>query len=304
MFGRPKRDRSTKIYIIPTRFGFVYALAVGTMLMVGAAYGNNLVNLIAFFLASIGLVTMLQTHNNLKRISISQSRFEPGFANQATHLRTLVASTATEAHPSLEVEVPKLKPLARLAPPPDVPAQGRLKLETSFLFAKRGRFRLKRIKLSTVYPIGLFYAWRYKEIENDYFIYPQPKGLRRWPMQVSDAGLTSIASQRGGDDFREHRRFQPGDSQRHIDWRAHARGRPLLTKRFDDGSPHAVNFEWSQVSHLSFEDALSQLTLWIDIALKSETPFSLRLPTVALPANTGWAHAHACWRELALMEPT
>ena len=35
-----------------------------------------------------------------------------------------------------------------------------------------------------------------------------------------------------GDDFAGVRAYVPGESQRHIDWRAVARGQPLMTKQF------------------------------------------------------------------------
>ena len=106
-----------------------------------------------------------------------------------------------------------------------------------------------------------------------------------------------------GEDYREHRPYQSTDSARHVDWRAYARGRPLLTKRFDEGGPEAILLSWSHTTQATDEDRLSQMSLWVEMAHRSERSFSLQLPDTQIDYGRDNLHAHRCWQELASYSP-
>jgi uncharacterized protein (DUF58 family) len=293
------RFNRQRIFIIPTRYGFLFFTSVFILVMVGAAYQNNLVNLVAFFLASIGLVTMVQTHNNLKNIKLVSVSFDPGFAARPMRFQVQLENPTGETRFNLEAEIKGLKPEPLIEPSPELFAHSRVKLSTTFVFKKYGRFELKRLKVSTVYPIGLFYSWIWLDKNLIYFVYPEPKGLRQLPPSAQQHESQGSSQLQNGDDFYEHRLFRRGDSIRHIDWKAYARGRPLLIKRFLVGSPDSLVFDWEKTPGPSNESKLSQLSLWIDLALRLEKPFSLQLPDTFVPTGAGLQHAHHCWRLLA-----
>ncbi|MES2965054.1 MAG: hypothetical protein V4760_14305, partial [Bdellovibrionota bacterium] len=60
--------RKNRVYILPTGFGLVFIAGALVMILVGATYQNNLVNLLAFFMLSLVFIGMIQTHNNLKDV--------------------------------------------------------------------------------------------------------------------------------------------------------------------------------------------------------------------------------------------
>lgn len=270
------------------------------MLMAGAAYGNNLVNLLGFFLAAIGFVTMIQTHNNVRGVRVTSAQMEPGYAGSPVRLTTIIESDDNLDHFHLEADALNFKSQPRLEFSQTLYSRSKSKLSTSFKFEKRGKYKLERIKISSVYPLGLFYAWSLHKIEQDFYIYPAPHGSRELPSpRLSYQSESGAKLQFAGEDYREHRTYQSTDSARHVDWRAFARGRPLLTKRFDEGGPEAILLSWNQTSQKTDEERLGQLSLWIELAHRSERSFSLQLPHIQLDYGRDNLHAHRCWRELA-----
>lgn len=283
--------RNGKIYIVPTRFGFVFFCGIVVMLLVGATYANNLVNMLAFFLLAIALVAMVQTHNNLKNVKLQAANAEPGFAGSTITLIAALENSGTEPRFNLEVRAEKLKvdrDSENLQP-----LQGRstLRLKTSYHVDSRGRHQLRRLKISTIYPLGLFYAWMWVVSDDTYLVYPKPKGERPIPETKLDSSDGPRAtSARGGDDFYGHREFRPGDSARRVDWKAFARGRPKLIKEFDDGDPAAVVFDYDHLQNLNREDRLSQLAAWIEDAKRQRLTYALRLPHALIPAGDDYQH--------------
>ena len=92
----------------------------------------------------------------------------------------------------------------------------------------------------------------------------------------------------------------PGKSQRHIDWRAVARGQPLMTKQFAAEAEGSVHLDFSALRFHDVEERLSQLALWVIEAERARRPYSLRLPNTNIAPGLGEAHFHRCLRELSL----
>ncbi len=270
------------------------------MLMAGAAYGNNLVNLLGFFLAAIGFVAMIQTHNNIRGVKVTSAQMEPGYAGASVRLTTIIESNDNQDHFHLEADALNFVSQPRLEFAQTLFSRSRSKLATNYKIETRGKYAIKRIRISSVYPLGLFYSWSLHKFEHEFFIYPAPIGNRELPApKLSYQSEDGAKLQFAGEDYREHRPYQNTDSARHVDWRAYARGRPLLTKRFDEGGPEAIILHWNNAPQSATEAKLSQLSLWIELAQRSERSFSLQLPETQVDYGRDSLHAHRCWRELA-----
>ncbi len=294
--------KNGKIYIIPSKFGALFFVSVGTMLLIGATYSNNLVNMLAFFLLAISLVAMVQTHNNLKNVNLHLINVEPAFANTTLTIVTALENNGQGVRFNLHAQPPRLKLEREHENIMPLSARAVLRLKADYTCGQRGHHRLEKMRISTVYPLGLFYAWKWLATDETYFVYPSPKGERPLPAARLDPKETSHAVARGGDDFHGHRRYQPGDSARRVDWKAHARGRPLLIKEFDEGDPQALLFSWFELADLSTEERLSQLTAWIERARTQRLAFALKLPTVYIAAGDDLQHHTRCLEELAVYQ--
>jgi uncharacterized protein (DUF58 family) len=107
-----------------------------------------------------------------------------------------------------------------------------------------------------------------------------------------------------GDDFAGVRAYVPGESQRHIDWKAVARGQSLMTKQFAAETRGAVCLDFFELRFGDVEEKLSQLTLWVIEAERARQPYGLRLPGTEISAAVGQMHFHSCLRALSLFRPT
>jgi uncharacterized protein (DUF58 family) len=294
--------RINRIYILPTGFGFVFIAGALVMILVGASYQNNLVNMLAFFMMSLIFIAMVQTHNNLKDIALEQMIAEGAFAETEFLVTIILKNTSDQPRFNLETRLRRLKPRAVYENVHPLLPRSNLKLRATYPAVKRGLYHLKDVHVSAVFPLGLFRAWILFSGETQVYVYPKPAGhLDLSRAQVTDLDVGTLAV-RGGDDFYGHRRYQPGDSVGHIDWRARAKGRPLLVKEFNQGSPSPRLIDWFQLEGLETEARLSQLTAWINAAVLSQDVFGLRLPGQLISPAQGPAHVQRCLEALAVFD--
>jgi len=169
--------------------------------------------------------------------------------------------------------------------------------------ARRGWLPLGRVMLETHFPLGLFRAWSFVELECRCLVYPRPEhGALPPPAPSLQAGGARAHAQ-GSDDFSGLRDYQPTDSPRHVAWKSAARNENMLTKQF---AGEAVAELWLLLSDLptslGLEARLSRLAGWVLAAERSGAHYGLRLPGTELAPARGDAHRSACLEALALYQ--
>jgi hypothetical protein len=98
----------------------------------------------------------------------------------------------------------------------------------------------------------------------DYFIYPEPAGSTILPDFRSSANeAPAPTGRKSGDDFAGVRPYLPGESWRHVDWKAFARGRPLSVKQFAGGDGIELWLDGAELAEMPLESRLSQISLWV-----------------------------------------
>ncbi len=167
----------------------------------------------------------------------------------------------------------------------------------------RGEHEIRCFRLATVYPLGVMRARKRLASPQRYLVYPRPAGDSKLPV---DRALSLLAKRgtemREGDDFAGVRAYVPGESQRHIDWKAVARGQALMTKQYAAEPSGLLYLDFGSLRLNDPEDRLSQLALWIIEAERARRPYGLRLPGSAIAPSLGDAHFHRCLRALALFK--
>ena len=172
--------------------------------------------------------------------------------------------------------------------------------EVAFASERRGLYRFDSLLVRTYYPFGLFWASVRLPVGAEYFIYPKPAGSGLWPALSPGSDGAAPSHQKAGDDFSGVRAYVPGESLRHVDWKAFARGRPLSVKQFTGGGGHELWLDAAQMSRLPLEARLSQLALWIVKAEKEEIPYALKLGRTTLPLGIGQAQMRRALETLAV----
>jgi len=293
VFGR------RQLYMLPTRHGLLFALVAAVLLLASINYGNGLGYALTFLLVSVAVVSMLHTHRTLHRLRVAPGACMPVFAGETAQFELVLTNDGEAPRYGVTVEQNGTE-VARA----DVPARGSASVVLPVLARRRGRLELPAFRLATRFPLGLLYSWsRPVRLDRHCLVYPAPGAP--FPFRATPAEILrpEQGPRLGGDDFIGVREYQPGDSPRHIDWKAFARTGMLTTKQFGGGHQVLVWLDWDALPEFDIESRLSVLTRWVLDAEAAGAHYGLRLPGTVIAPDRGEAHEHACLQALALFEP-
>ncbi len=182
----------------------------------------------------------------------------------------------------------------------DVPASGEVRVELPILAERRGRLALGRVCISSGFPLGLFRAWSYLEFDSQTIVYPRPLSVLALPEPCSGDDAGSTGSERGTDDFSGFRKYRPGDSPRHISWKAVARGHDPLVKHFTGSGATRVVLDLAGLAGWrDLESRLSQLCAWLLECDALGLPYDLVLGEQDLAHHDADSHRRDCLLALA-----
>jgi len=168
---------------------------------------------------------------------------------------------------------------------------------------QRGEHEVGALCLTSVYPLGFICHLKKFRPSQSYIVYPKPGGDVQLPASfVRRPDNQPVTDFGEGDDFSGVRDYVPGESQRHIDWKAVARGQPLMTKQFTAEAEGVVYLDFFALHFADTEERLSQLALWVIEAERAQRPYTLRLPGAEIPPAVGQSHFHQCLRALSLFQ--
>jgi uncharacterized protein (DUF58 family) len=288
---------SRRIYILPTRAGLLFGLALFTMLLAAINYGLALGFALTFLLASVGLVSMLHTWRNLAGLTLRAGRAEPVHAGEIAEFGLIVHNGQGPERWAIELVVPGTAQPARI----DVAAASELLVAVALPTERRGWQSVPRMRLHTTWPLGLWRAWAWWHPQARVLVLPR---LETPAPPMPESGATGTERRgRGEDDFAAIRPFRVGDSPRRLAWKAMARtgGDTLLVREFEGGSGGQLELDWSALpGGLDTEARCSRLARWIVDAEAAGLRYGLRLPQASLPMDAGPAHRAACLEALAL----
>lgn len=288
-----------RIYILPTRFGLGYAGLLIVMLLGAINYGNSMAYALTFLLAGIGLVVMHHTHGNLLNLHVSALADQPVFAGQAVLMRVELANPTRQARYALNVDVPGYATRHQAI---DVSTRSSGHAELNLVMQQRGLAPLPRFRISSEFPLGLFHAWGWVEIDATALVYPRPAGHALARHTGHETGSSSVGKARGNDDFAGLREYHSGDPLRIIDWKSLARSNTIMVKQFSAFEDNSLWLDWNALPQLATEARLSQLCQWLLQAEREGRDYGLKLPSVICTPDHGGRHRRQCLRHLALFE--
>jgi uncharacterized protein (DUF58 family) len=285
------------IYVLPTRYGVMFAVLLGLMLIGALNYDNNPAYLLTFLLGSIGFNGIYLTWRNLRGVRLKLLASDPVFCGDDARLRFQLLAEDGSERPGIQLHRGDQSAAEDLGEKNEA---GIISLEVPT--QTRGRLQAGRLSVSTRYPLGLFRAWCYIELAGDVLVYPAPASPRQMPSGGADRGEGAGNDIVGQEDFVGLREYRQGDTSRHIDWKSLARERGLVSKMFTtpQGKPRQV--DWYALPGTDTELKLSQMTRAVLDAELAGEAFSLRLPDQVIDSGQGPAHRHACLSALACFD--
>lgn len=285
-----------RVFILPTRQGLLFAGVLALMLVGSINYALSLGFVLTFLLVGLGLNAMVYTFRNLARLSVSGGRAQAVFAGETAWFPVHLENPGQSDRHAVGLTADK-----QTAVYVDVPARQSAVASIGIPARRRGRLRPGRLTIFTRFPLGLYYAWSYLDFGAHCLVYPRPAS-GGMPLPAAEAGAGGGTLQgRGREDFSGLRQYSPGDSPRHIAWKAVARGDALLTKQFSGRADTELWIDWRHLpASLDTEQKLSRLARWVLDAHAAGLNYGLRIPGRTVDPGQGEAQRERCLEALAL----
>ncbi|MGI5310555.1 DUF58 domain-containing protein [Rheinheimera sp. WS51] len=280
------------IFILPTAYGFWFALLCLLLYLLGTNYQNNLILLVCYFLLSLFLISIVLSFRNLNGLTLSCSDNNEGFVQQdlviAIHCHTKI--------PRYMLQFQFMTMAEQLKKDCIDPEDSVLTMTTAAI--ARGQFSLPRLKISSHYPFGLWRSWSYIALAQQYWVYPKPIKATSIP-----DGHTNNAQQPLETEISQNlRQYQTGDSLNQILWKRLAKdsSKPIVRLRqpVQQHDPKWVTIP--DLTGAALEHALSLACEQL-IALEANGQlYGLTSPAINYPPSAGSQHLQRCLQHLAL----
>lgn len=288
-----------RLYILPSGYGLFFGLTVFVLFLWSVNYNNNMGFILTFLLAAVALNAMWRCHENLNGLEVHPGEAAPVFAGDDAQFVFRIANLSPNARHGIGLYWPsgEVKFL-------DVAPFGNAGAILSLRAPQRGQLLPPRLGVATTFPLGLFRAWTWQSFSRACLVYPKPQGTLPLPKtdQASRDGRSLAQEVAGRDDFAGLRAYVPGDSPRHIAWKASSRSDVLMVKQFAGQALPEVWLDTQRLIGLSPEARLSQMCLWVLKAEAEGFRYGLRLPGTEFSPSHGPEHRSRCLRALALFD--
>jgi uncharacterized protein (DUF58 family) len=291
-----KQEKFPSVYPTASFSGLVFVLAA--MWYAASSQNSAAAYLLLFALTAVSLVSIPHTLLNLAGVTMALEAVKPAFAGQEVSLPVEIMNGSRATRHGLNLassgSSQERKRVDR------IPAGKAARVTLRFPARQRGEHEIGTLCLSSVYPLGFVRVLKKFATRQTYVVYPKPAGDLQLPLSRARPPHSRPQADFGeGDDFAGVRAYVPGESQRHIDWKAVARGQALMTKQFAAEAEGSVHLDFSVIRFADVEERLSQLALWVIEAERARRPYGLRLPGTEIAPAVGESHFHHCMRALS-----
>ncbi|WP_018691677.1 DUF58 domain-containing protein [Algicola sagamiensis] len=290
--------KQSEIFILPSRFGWIYALATLAIFILGTNYQNNLILLVAYLMGSLflscfwfGFYNMYQL--KIRRVSVADS-YAGGRAAVQVELSTQRARHALSC--SFLKEEDTEAQLEGLETPSQV--------SLSFEKQERGHHSPGRLLIESFFPLGLTRTWTYIDLDIHAYFYPAPQPCRlvHAPGKkygLEDDGISSSDTQE--QELAGLREYKQGEPMSRVAWKQVAkRDGQLLSKELESENELSEEvLSLDRMPAIDLEHKLSQFSYWVDTLQKENRPFHFVLGTMKERYVRDADTARRCLRALA-----
>jgi uncharacterized protein (DUF58 family) len=288
-----------RVYPTSGLAGLIFVL--GATWYAAASQSNAAAYLLLFALSAVFLVSIPHALLNVAGLKATAESITPIFAGDEVSLPVEIVNQSGIAGHGLRLRMSNSDSEAERID--HIPAGKATRATLRFIAPKRGEYEIGSLSLESLYPLGFFRSSQVQAGPQRYLVYPRPAGDSNLPVDRTRLARSTPQHEFGeGDDFAGVRPYILGESQRHIDWKAVARGQKLMTKQFSAEASGLLCFDFAAVPFSDTEDRLSQIALWVIEAERARRPYGLRLPAEEIAPSLGQAHFHQCLRALALFK--
>ncbi len=283
-----------RIFIFPSKQGLYFLLLLLVMLIAAINYQNNMVFALVFLLSSVFVITILHTYANLSGLTITAIRAVPAFVGDSVEFELLVSRQGEREYYDVILSWPDSEQCSVT-----LKTCSEQQLRLHLPATRRGLLIPERLRVETLYPIGLLRSWTWIALDIEALIYPRPSACGLSPIAASDHGDGEVIPIVGSDDFYEFKQYHPGDPLKHVFWKGYAKGQELHTKHFASYREQRLWLDWSQFEG-DVEQRLSNICYWVLKLEQSNDEYGVRLPGTEIAPAHGQQHCEQVLKALAL----
>ena len=268
-----------------TNASLYFALVMVFVLLGAVNYQSNAAYLVFAVVVSTAVVSVLHAWRNVRGITITPGRTFAVFAGESLRAQVTLIGSRRDSW-ALIIDAPDEAeddgvPLEHL------PAGAAVSTELVLPGRRRGLHTLDRVRLASVYPMGLMTATLEVPAAWNWVVYPSPLGGGGGGEPEGDEHLVGIRSGATGD-FYGHRTYQPGG--------------PLLVKDYAINGVSDGWIDWNDDPIADVERHLSVMAGRVLAADRIGQRYGLRLPERTIEMNSGVEHYHTCLSALAMFQ--
>ncbi len=308
---RQRLDRK-HVFIFPTRHGVMLGAMLLVILLGSINYDNALGYLLTFLLFGVFLVAILHTYRNLAGLKYLGAQAKPVFAGTDAQFILALDNRGQGPRYSLDFSSwpaltgPWWRRRRRVSTISRIGSLGAAEIvhgSVTLAAPQRGWLALQRVRITSIFPLGILRAWAYFDGNARCLVYPRPEGVLPLLLRGASSEEFRAGKGHGNDDFAGFRQYRPGDPIGAIAWKSFARADTLLVKRFTSGAVPCIRLRWNDCAALGGAEArLSQLTQWVLEAERRGLQYGLEIPQQRLEPSSGAVHCHHCLQTLALYD--
>ena len=294
------------IYIFPTGNGWTFIIAMFLLLLCAINYSNNLLHGLVFFFGGLFLVCLQHTYRSLWGL-----RLAPGpppdsaFAGADLTFSIVVRNSRPEQRHGVTVEM-RCDSFAggkAGSGPRSISGDGSTTINVAAPTTRRGWLSPEKVRISSVYPLGLFRAWSNPPFNERVLVYPRAAGNKPLPQAAIDQQDEPEQGARtlGHDEYEGLKPYYPGAPLRDIHWKKSLQD-DIFVHDFSGYDSRIWMLELGQVASIEDEEErISQLCMWIMILRDKRQPYGLALPGARVKPGVGPAHDAKCLAALAVL---
>ncbi len=288
------RLNKKNIFILPSKYGFVFLIVAAAVFLSGVNYSNNLMLLLSFLLISLFTLSVVFTFRNLSGLVISASETEGCFVGEQAMFRIVVERDGDRCYENIRLYI--LDTAVELV---NLFDQREQTVELLVDATARGYLNPGRITVETIFPLGFFKAWSWIDLNMKALIFPKPIECQISPSADVKSQSGPIANPHGADDFYGLKRYTPGDPISHCCWKSLSRGQPLTTKEFVNPVDSTISLRLSDMPASDIETKLGNLCYWVIKSAEQSQFFSLDLGDSQLTVGNDPNHTREALSRLA-----
>lgn len=284
-----------KLFVFPSAAGFAYFFVLVVLWLLATNYQNNLVFGIAVLLSSMFVTAILHSYANLAGLELQFFGAEPVFAGQDALFGISISHSGKRPRHNIRLS---FKGGSVEVVDPEFKLQNNVFVCIST--ARRGWFKPGRVRVESVYPLGLLRVWTYLDLDCQVLVYPKPISSSVNHNQHTSADDGHLINGNGSDDFIGLKTYQEGEPLQQVAWKQYASEKGLFSKQYGDAVDEQSWLNWDFFAGQDTEQRLSRLCgQALDLA-KRPVDYGLKLPGVVIAPGRGESHLRQTLTALAL----